>query len=227
MSHRRGLALFLGFLGLLAFRNWRSAVPAPGISTAAHFAGAMEDSAPALSLYTPTILSASEDAGLDPRLLAAILLMEHHGRSGLRQTAELRLAELALFSRNIFGTRMLDLSLGPSQLRISTARWVEDDFGDATDLQDLTLAEMRAIAQPETNISIAAQYLAFLIDRRYPGGLALDSPGGPDRAAVIATEYNIGPRALDQEPVELYGGIAARLVRSLRLELMILDGEPE
>lgn len=173
------------------------------------------------ALDVRAIVACSRRHRVDPRHLAAILLIERSNRSWLVRELEL----LVLRIRLRIGGTIPDLSLGTAQMRITTAAWVLDDFARPSSIRELPAARVREVARAlgddESALEVLARYLAHLEQRRY--GREPAARPAPSDFGLIASEYTTGPEPLDQTPSSLYGRVAQTIAASDELRRALLS----
>ena len=177
--------------------------------------------------------------GIPPELLAAIVAMEMVNR-GDSMAAEILVAQLFWLG---------DHSIGITQMKLSTAAmqqgilpWItaksgsEDDRDTAGDkveshfdaLQDSVKEQLlETLADPAQALAVTAPYLARLKNRsnRFPAlkaGQLADGLHG-DLAAIIATEYHLGPTDTprDKAKPDSYGNAVGMFASDARLKQVL------
>jgi hypothetical protein len=132
--------------------------------------------------YRDVINAEAKRADLPPELLAAIIANHHGALTPFRRFTD-------CFGSALGG----DLSLGPAQVRISTAVRADGAGYDTLSAADFRRYRVRLL-DPSANIRYQARELRLLLDRdsRFPGMSAealIDSPG---TMALLITEYRVG-----------------------------------
>lgn len=132
---------------------------------------------------------------LPPELMAVIIYNHQGGLTPFRRFTD------------CFGSAIgYNLSLGPAQLRMSTA--IEDS---GRQMAELSPAEFHAIRRdlldPATNIAYQARELRLLLDRkhRFPGIGADAVIHTPEVTALVMSEYRSGRTATPSESTRLSG----------------------
>jgi hypothetical protein len=177
--------------------------------------------------YFPAVLDAASQSGVDARLVAAVIVVESWNRPAFRRLLEVRVAEMLAVAHAAVGTPKADFSLGPGQMRLTTALWVKAKFRASrrpnhTRLRD-DITDIESVAQPRENIRLVAEYIAHLAKRRYGIRGARLTDLSSDQVMIISTEYHIGIRPLNKPPADQYGEIVAELARSDGLAKLLAE----
>ena len=130
-----------------------------------------------------SIINASEEFGVNPGILGAIIYTEQINNVNL----------LDYYFDDVGGMLGLDTSVGLAQVKISTAKMLEEEGY----MPKITVAEnerktenakrIEALNDPETNIRYAAAYLKYFQDRWKEVYPEIDG-----RTAILASLYNLG-----------------------------------
>jgi hypothetical protein len=181
----------------------------------------LERQAQATKPYWPFVAEAASESHVDPKIIIALLTVENWNRSPLRRTLKVRAAEISSVVARFSGTNPANVTVGPGQLKLSTALWIRANFrqipGAKQSLgKSINISTIEELADPKENIRYMAKYLAHLCVRRYHQNCDLHSD--PERLKVIATEYHRGMRSLQIEHVDRYGEIVAALAYSQPFE---------
>jgi hypothetical protein len=183
--------LGLAFLGVMA--NRVGLLKADGLLAAActaellHGQDALED---VLRRHRGAFIAEAEQVNLPPELLAAIVADHHAALTAVRRFTDCAGSALGA-----------DLSLGPAQVRISTAVRMDGASYDSISIR--AFHRYRAsLLDPDENIRYQARELRFLFDR-----YALDSPPDaeglvhdPATMARLITEYRVGSLPASFDP---------------------------
>lgn len=184
-SSRQSAATILGLVLLWVIANRVGVLKADGLLAAACAAELLhqqDDLEDVLRRHRSAFIPEAEHANLPPELLAAIVADHHAALTAVRRFTDC--AGSALGG---------DLSLGPAQVRISTA--VRIDGGRYNSISAHTFHRYRSsLLDPDENIRYQARELRLLLDRH-----ALDSPldadglvHDPATMARLITEYRVG-----------------------------------
>lgn len=152
--------------------------------------GEHEDPLAVVRRHQNVIGTAADRAHLPPELVAAILA-DHQ-------------AELTPFRRftDCAGSALgADLSLGPAQVRLSTA--VSIDGSDYTSLSPRDFRQYRSrLLDPAENIGYQARVLRWLLQRNNrSAAMSADALiHDPEVMAVLITEYRVGPSRTPMDP---------------------------
>lgn len=190
---RRSAFAILGLALLCVIANRVGVLKADGLLAAACAAELLHRQADlddVLSLHRGAFVTEGARANLPPELLAAIVADHHAARTAARRFADC--AGSALGG---------DLSLGPAQIRISTA--VRVDGASYNSIGSRTFHSYRSrLLDPAENIRYQARELRLLLDR-YELDSPLDAEGllhDPATMARLITEYRVGRLATLYDP---------------------------
>lgn len=182
---RRSAVTIFGLALLWVIANRAGVVRADGLLAAActaellHGQNDLED---LLHRHRTAFMAEARQANLPPELLAAIVADHHAALTAARRFADC--AGSALGG---------NLSLGPAQVRISTA--VQIDGARYDSISPRTFHRYRStLLDPEANIRYQARELRRLLDRHAPA-LPVDAEGlayDPATMARLITEYRVG-----------------------------------
>ncbi|MCX6706666.1 MAG: hypothetical protein NT001_00820 [Candidatus Woesearchaeota archaeon] len=142
-----------------------------------------------LARYRPAIEKESAKHGIPSAFLASVLYAEMAYRHSWENDCD-RLQ--AMLGSN--GT------YGPGQIRLSTAfdldRIIQEYNGFENVPGKIKAEYIKKLYDPESNIHYTAKYLAFLKGRRirFPAMSSEDFASNPEAMALVATEYQIGPK---------------------------------
>lgn len=190
---RRTAATVLGLALLWVIANRVGVLKADGLLTVAcatellHRQGEPEE---VLRRHRTAFITAAGQANLPPELLAAIVADHHAALTAVRRFADCAGSALGA-----------DLSLGPAQVRISTA--VRMDGASYDSISPPAFHRYRAsLLDPDENIRFQARVLRLLLDR-YALDAPVDAEGlahDPATMARLITEYRVGPLPTSFDP---------------------------
>jgi hypothetical protein len=182
---RRSVATILGLVLLWVIASRVGVLKADGLLAAACTAELLQrqdDLKDVLRRHRSAFITEAEQADLPPELLAAIVADHHAALTPVRRFADC--AGSALGG---------NLSLGPAQVRISTAVGIDGASFDS--ISPHTFHRYRAnLLDPKENIRYEARELRLLLDRHAPHS-PLDAEGlarDPATMARLITEYRVG-----------------------------------
>lgn len=182
---RRSAATILGLALLWVIANRVGVLKADGLLAAACAAELLhrqDDLEDVLRRHRSAFIAEARQANLPPELLAAVVADHHAALTAVRRFADC--AGSALGG---------DLSLGPAQVRISTA--VRIDGASYDSISTHTFHRYRSsLLDPNANIRYQARELRFLLDR-HARDSPLDAEGlvhDPATMARLITEYRVG-----------------------------------
>jgi hypothetical protein len=191
---RRSAATILGLALLWVIANRVGVLKADGLlaaACAAELLHGQDDLEDVLRRHRSAFMAEARQANLPPELLAAIVADHHAALTAARRFADC--AGSALGG---------DLSLGPAQVRISTA--VRIDGASYDSISTRTFHRYRSsLLDPDENIRYQARVLRLLLDRNAPDS-PLDAEGlvhDPATMARLITEYRVGrlPTSFDPD----------------------------
>ena len=190
---RQSAAIILGLALLWVIASRVGVVKADGLLAAAcaaellHGQADLED---VLRRHRSAFIAEAAHADLPPELLAAIVADHHAALTAVRRFADC--AGSALGG---------DLSLGPAQVRISTA--VRIDGASYDSISPHTFHRYRSsLLDPNENIRYQARELRLLLDR-HARDAPLDAEGlahDPATMARLVTEYRVGRLPASYDP---------------------------
>lgn len=189
---RRSAATILGLALLCVIANRVGVLKADGLlaaACAAELLHGQDDLEDVLRRYRSTFIEEAAQVNLPPELLAAIVA-DHHAAL----TAVMRFADC---SGSALGG---NLSLGPAQVRISTA--VRIDGASYDSISNRTFHRYRSrLLDPNENIRYQARELRLLLDGHARESLdAEDLVHDPATMARLITEYRVGRRPTSYDP---------------------------
>ncbi|MFO8015900.1 MAG: twin-arginine translocation signal domain-containing protein [Candidatus Woesearchaeota archaeon] len=147
-----------------------------------------------LEEHKATIEDTARENGLPPAFLASILYAEMANRPSFEDVGD-----------NMKSAIGLEGSYGPGQVQLSTALQIDglpEKYGGFSEIPGSIKRDyISMLKDPEQNIMFAARYLSFLRERsnRYSSLSAEGFAENPEAMAVIATEYQIGPKESDAD----------------------------
>lgn len=162
------------------------------------------------------IVSASRRHGLPPEMVAAIIHGHQPGLTPFRRLTDCAGSALGA-----------DLSLGPAQIRISTAA-----SGDGLATNPLSPADFAryraALLNPDTNIEYQARELRRLLERdvRFPGITGEELVRNPRAMALLMSEYRAGPQNAEAEDSRI-GMTGLRDLRHMLVDGVYVFGRGE
>lgn len=165
---------------------------------------------------------ASREVAIPRRLLCAIALLEGYKRPALYQRTEVEICRV-LMSGRFLGIRWWpDLSLGPLQMKLSTALWVRSGFREPVPLigerMSSILAMVRDLEDRDTAMRYASRYLKHLSypDETSRSGSPSPAPSGSSDVTIarVASRYG-GGIPTGSLGVTPYGRVVEGIARKL------------
>ncbi len=155
---------------------------------------------PFIDQYAGVIVAAARMYGVPPEYIAGTIVSENHFRN---KREDIKDAIGLLWDNSAlarFGT--LDPSLGVGQVKVSTAQFLDDTFNRG----HLSYHETElALEDPERNIYYMAMMLSSLMHRPNRELIGNMSVFDPHYAAIIGSEYVMGPTSSLLEDAEPSG----------------------
>lgn len=144
-----------------------------------------------LNRYRTAFILEAEQAGIPAEFLAAIVADHHAALTSARRFTDCAGSALGA-----------DLSLGPAQVRISTAVGIDGANYDSISIGTFHQTRLKLL-DPGNNIRYQARVLRFFLDRQTQGS-PLDAEGlvhDPATMARLVTEYRVGrlPESFDSD----------------------------
>lgn len=112
----------------------------------------------------PDLYSSTSSEECPDELVTAVALIENHKRSCLLQRVEILGAKLALTLHRYKVWDYPDFSLGPHQMKLSTAFWVRSGFSRPVPLQSRTSEELRGMVELLCDSSSSALLMRKYLD---------------------------------------------------------------
>lgn len=144
-----------------------------------------------LNKYQSEIRFHAARQGVPDTYVASVIAGENYGRKRSQDV------------KDIVGDWLnLDVSLGPGQMTISTAAWLDGITGELTPEQREMYEEI--LTDPETNIEYVARYLSHLKNRdnRFPDMAPEEFGSSLEAMAIVASEYMMGPTSTSIEDAQ-------------------------
>jgi hypothetical protein len=164
-----------------------------------------------------------------PELVVGVLMIEGYLRPRLFRAAENAALVLSLWMYRVFGLPVLDLSVGPCQVKVSTALRMVGTKAEkrgrfltlpTSKRQRASLARaLRQLTKDELNISLAGRYLAQILRTTHaPQQAALDPGQRRDLIRIVSAHYIGADTEHSSHCSPPYADVLYAVVESLRQE---------